>query len=104
MITILFHVTVKAEREAGWPAMLAQLTESSRTEDEGCITYQFYQQQNSPRDYVLHEQWRNGDALRAHVQRLQRVLGPAPERGLPLPVALLDYFEAYQAIPYDPVP
>ena len=44
--------------------MMQRLTNSTRAEDEGVITYVFLQQQKSPREYVLYEQWRDSAALK----------------------------------------
>lgn len=80
MIAMLFHVTVKAGREAEWREMLTRLTQSTRAEDDGCITYQYYQQSDSQREYVLFEQWRERDALLAHIARLANELGRVQAR------------------------
>jgi quinol monooxygenase YgiN len=44
MITILFRMTVKAERDAEWRALAAQLTRSTRSEDAGCVIYVYHRQ------------------------------------------------------------
>ncbi len=111
MITVLFTMTVKAGREDEWRKMLSQLHRSTYAEDDGCITYAFYRQTDDPREYVLHEQWRDADTLNAHVARLQRVLGPPPsDEAYPpthhrrrLPAAFLDLFERTEAVRYDAV-
>ena len=111
MITILFHMTVKAEREDEWRELLTHLTSATRAEDDGCLHYEYYRRLDSPREYVLYEQWRDADALAAHVARLHRVFGPPPAGGhLPapllaaggrLPSAFLDFFERTQAVRYE---
>jgi quinol monooxygenase YgiN len=111
MITVLFSMTVRAGREEEWRALLGELHRSTHAEDEGCLSYSFYRQADDPRRYVLHEQWRDADALNAHVARLQRVLGPPPrDEAYPpthhrrrLPAAFLDFFERTEAVRYEVV-
>jgi quinol monooxygenase YgiN len=111
MITVLFSMTVRTGREEAWRALLGELHRSTHAEDDGCISYAFYRQADDPRRYVLHEQWRDADALNAHVARLQRVLGPPPDdESFPpnhhrrrLPAAFLDLFERTEAVRYDVV-
>jgi hypothetical protein len=79
--------------------MMRRLTESTRAEDDGVITYVFLQQQNNPREYVLYEQWRDSAALNAHLARLRKVFGP-PREGGSIPAAILDLFETSRAVRY----
>jgi quinol monooxygenase YgiN len=111
MLTILFHMTVKPEREAECAKVINEATSSTRAEDEGCITYTFYRQSDEPRHLVLFEQWRDADALSAHIARLQRVFGP-PDEQEPypathhrsrLPKAFLALFEKTEAARYEPI-
>lgn len=102
LITVLFFMRVKAERDEEWRGMLTQAIRSTHSEDEGCISYSFYRQIGTPLQYVLHEQWRDADALNAHVARLQRLWGPPPEGGS-LPAAFFDLMEQTEAISYEVV-
>jgi quinol monooxygenase YgiN len=102
MITILFSMTVKVGREEEWRAMRADLHRSTHAEDDGCLAYTYYRRADNPREYVLFEQWRDGDALAAHLTRLQRVYGPPPSEGGRLPAAFLDLFERTEAVRYEP--
>ncbi len=70
MITVLFYMTVKAGREEEFRELAKQLTISTHAEDEGCIAYTFHQQTDTPREFVLYEQWRDEVALSAHLNRL----------------------------------
>lgn len=98
-VTILFSITAKEGKEQEAADMMRRLTESTRAEDDGVITYVFLQQQNSPREYVLFEQWRDSAALNAHLARLRRVFGP-PRDGGSIPAAILDLFETSRAVRY----
>jgi quinol monooxygenase YgiN len=99
LVTILFSITVKEGREQEAADIMQRLTASSRAEDDGCLTYVFLQQQSSPREYVLYEQWRDAASLNAHLARLRKVFGPAREGGS-IPAAILDLFETSRAVRY----
>ena len=98
-ITILFSITVKERREQEAADVIQRLTSTTRAEDQGALTYVFLQQQNSPREFVLYEQWRDSAALNAHLKRLQKVFGP-PREGGAIPAAILDLFETSRAVRY----
>jgi len=103
MITILFHVTVKPGKEREFHDCIINLTTITRAEDDGCLTYVFHQQQGVyPSKYVLYEQWRDQQALDAHVAHLQTLLGP-PLPGGRLPAAFLALCEKTQVVRYDVV-
>jgi quinol monooxygenase YgiN len=102
MLTIFFHITIKTGKEQEFDDMAKRLTEVTRAEDDGCLAYIFHQQQGSPRDYVLYEQWEDGDALSAHLAHLRELLGPAVE-GEALPASLLDMCESTHSVFYDVV-
>ena len=99
LITILFSITTRESKEQEAADMMRRLTESTRAEDDGVITYVFLQQQNNPREYVLYEQWRDSAALNAHLARLRKVFGP-PREGGSIPAAILDLFETSRAVRY----
>ena len=101
MLTILFSMTVKAGREAAWPAMLAELHRTTHAEDDGCLAYAYYRRADNPREYVLFEQWRDAAALEAHLARLRRVYGPPPAEGGRLPATFLGFFERTEAVRYE---
>jgi len=110
MITVFFHVKVNPSREAQFNAIVAELTASSR-QDDGCIEYVFHRRVGNPQEVVLYEQWRDQDALSAHVARLVRDMGPPdddprlPETDVRrrLPKALMDLFDSAEVIRYEPV-
>lgn len=110
MITILFSMTVKAEREADFRKTVEWLTRTTHAEDEGCLAYVFYRQVDHPRECVLYEQWRDAEALGAHVRRLQEHLGPpSDDEPFPpthhrrrLPASFLELLERTDAVRYVP--
>jgi len=111
MITIFFDMMIKPGLEAECANVLREATRSTRAEDVGCINYTFYRQNDEPRHIVLFEQWRDADALNAHIARLLRVLGPADDNEpyhpthhrRRLPKALLALFEKTEAARYDAI-
>jgi quinol monooxygenase YgiN len=98
-VTIMFSVTVKEGRENEAAEMFQRLARTTHAEDDGVITYVFLQQQNSPREYVLYEQWRGSAAVNAHLARLRKVWGP-PREGGSIPATILDLFETSRAVRY----
>ena len=73
MITVLFRMTVLPGREDDG----ARICQDLSREDEGCISYTMYRRSDNPRELLLFEQWRDQDALDAHLARLRKVYGPA---------------------------
>jgi antibiotic biosynthesis monooxygenase (ABM) superfamily enzyme len=74
MITILFHMTVKPERQAEFEMLTKDMMPTTRPED-GCIAYTIYRRADQSRDFGLLEQWRDADALTAHLGVLRRRFG-----------------------------
>jgi quinol monooxygenase YgiN len=111
MITIMFHMTIRAGREDELRAVVDRLTRTTIAEDDGCLAYAFYRRADDAREAVLFEQWRDVPALDAHVARLQALLGPPnDEEPFPpthyrrrLPRAFLDLFERTEAVRYQPM-
>lgn len=102
MISILFNITIKVGKEKEFYDLAVRLTEVTRTEDDGCLTYVYLRQQDNPNEYVLNEQWRDQEALDAHLAHLQALLGP-PAPGERLPRAFLDLCEKTRSVYYDVV-
>jgi len=102
VITILFHMTIKPGRVVECLEVARQLTKTTHSEDDGCVSYTFLQQASDSRRFVLFEQWRERDALDAHVRRLVRMYGP-PREGEALPATLMEMFEHSEGIAYEPI-
>jgi hypothetical protein len=77
------------------------LRRSTLAQDAGCLAYTYYRQVDSPRQYVLFEQWADVGALASHLARLQHEYGEPPV-GQRLPAAILDFFERADATRYEP--
>jgi quinol monooxygenase YgiN len=102
VITILFSMTVKPDREDDWQALLGELTRSTHAQDDGCLAYAYYRRSDDPHEYVLFEQWRDADALGAHLARLRREYCSPPASGGALPATFLDHFKRTAAVRYEP--
>ena len=109
MITIMFHMTVKAGREGECAAIAKDMMATTRVQDRGCINYTIYRRADNPRELMLYEQWQDIEALNAHVARLRQVFGP-PDDQEPypethhrrrLPKAFLALFKKTDAVRYD---
>jgi quinol monooxygenase YgiN len=97
-LTILYSMTAKEGKEQELANVIAQLLRQGKA-DDGNLAYTFLQQKSNPREYVLFEQWRDTDALRKHIARLQAVFGP-PRPGGNIPAAILDLCEKTQGVNY----
>ena len=102
MVTAFVYMTVKSGRENEWQRLVREIHRSTHTDDDGCLSFDVYRQLDAPREYVLHEQWRDADSLMGHIVRLQRVYGPPPE-GYQLPAALLELLEQVRSVSYEVV-
>ena len=89
----MVYMTIKAGREKEFSELAARITKSTREEDEGCFTFEYLQQVENPREFVLHEQWCDEAALDAHIARLRAVHGPPPLGGAGLPAVIGEFFE-----------
>lgn len=101
-INVLFRAKVKAGREDEFYRLAGEMMKSTREEDEGCINFIYHQHTSDPRDFFLYEQWRDQEALNAHLDRLVKVYGPPKEGGF-LPASLVDFWEEMQADMYNVV-
>ena len=111
MITVLFSMTIKPEREDECVKTAKEQMSITRTKDEGCTAYTFFRRGDQPNEMMLFEQWRDADSLNAHIARLQRDFGP-PDEDEPyppthhrrrLPKAFLALFEKTEAVRYEPL-
>jgi quinol monooxygenase YgiN len=78
VVTVLFRAKVKQGKESEFSGLAKRMQDVSRTED-GCITFTYQQNRKDPWDFFLYEQWRDKDAIDAHVRNLETVLGPRRE-------------------------
>tara|TARA_Y100000031_G_scaffold44717_1_gene51163 strand:+ start:390 stop:707 length:318 start_codon:yes stop_codon:yes gene_type:complete len=101
-INVLFRVKVKAGREDEFYKLAGEMGRSTRAEDEGCITFTYHRHTRDPNDFFLCEQWRDREALQAHLDRLKEVYGPVSEGDF-LPASLMDFWDVVQVDMYNVV-
>ena len=99
MITIFMYARAHKEKIEQFKALAADATPLSRA-DDGCLNYVFHQQADDPGNFVLTEQWRDREALEAHVRHLYEVYGP-PAAGQKLPKSIVDLCESIEIKRFD---
>lgn len=99
MLTFLFHLTAREGQEEAFHALAVRLTEITRSEEDGCLAYTFHRRTDNPREYVLYEQWRDAQALQAHLEHLRALYGP-PRPGESFSAAILDLCEPGEAVAF----
>ncbi len=91
-------MTAKAGREDECSKLAKELTESTNRQDAGCVYYAILRKADNPREFALHERWKDMTSLRAHLGRLRDAYGP-PAPGAPpgsLPARIAEPFEKIQ--------
>lgn len=99
MITLFMYVRVLEGRVEQFKTLAVNVTPLSRA-DDGCLNYVFHQQSDDPRNFVLTEQWRDREALDAHIRHLSEIFGP-PKAGEKLPKAVVDLCETVEIKRFD---
>jgi len=66
-IKVVAHVTAKPDTIDQTRELLMGLILPTRLE-EGCITYQLFQNENDPTDFTFIEEWTTNEALDVHLQ------------------------------------
>ena len=65
MIIVAGHILIKPEKYTdAVAAMSAMATETQK--EEGCVTYQFYEDITTPNRFVVYEIWESAETLKAH--------------------------------------
>lgn len=65
MIVVVGRVRTDAEKRADLVRIANALVTASR-QDEGCISYRFYEDTEIANDFVFIEEWESDDALQKH--------------------------------------
>ena len=100
MLTIMINVTIREGLLDNFIEMASLITRETRGKHQGCISYSFNQRIDSPREFVLHEQWESETALNNHMKKLVELIGP--ERpNTQLPEKLLSMYEKGEAVYYN---
>jgi quinol monooxygenase YgiN len=74
-LTIVAHITAKAEKIDLVQSELAKLIEITRAED-GCLQYDLHQDNENPAHFMFYENWESRELWQAHMgnQHLQDYL------------------------------
>lgn len=80
MILVVARFRPRADRVDEFVALLKDVQAASR-EDEGCLKYGYHVEIADPLQYVAVEEWRDMDALKAHLRtpHVARLIGALPE-------------------------
>ena len=65
MLLLKAHLTVDSGSRAEFLARLRDLTDASRT-DDGCLSFEFYEDALSPGSFVVLEEWQDRESLDRH--------------------------------------
>jgi quinol monooxygenase YgiN len=66
-VRVIAHIKAKPETIQATRELLTTLILPTRIE-EGCITYQLYQNEDDPTDFTFIEEWTSDEDLDAHLQ------------------------------------
>src|SRR3954447_26049574 len=67
MVIVIARFSPRPERREDLLALLAEVQEASRR-DEGCLNYGYYEDITEAGSFVAVEEWRDMDALAAHLR------------------------------------
>ena len=81
MITWTVRLRSKPDTIDQWIAVARELTETSNRMDAGCVVYICLQHLDDPQEFTWYEQWADMPTLRAHVDRINPLLGGPPRPG-----------------------
>jgi quinol monooxygenase YgiN len=66
VIIVIARARLRAELDDESVALLNEVQEASRR-DDGCLGYGYYSNAADPRSFVAVEEWRDAEALKAHL-------------------------------------
>jgi quinol monooxygenase YgiN len=66
IIRVVARIVAVPEKTDELRALLLGLVEPSRAED-GCVRYELLQNEENPVDFVMLEEWQDGEALNTHL-------------------------------------
>lgn len=99
MITIVFKMRIKEEKVEKFKSEVTKkLTDSAHTNNS--LQYDFYQNLENLREFMLHEKWESKKNWDGHLKTLINIFGEKAENSI-LPKALEEYFETTESIVYN---
>ena len=80
MVLVIARFRPRADRLEEFTALLREVQAASRA-DDGCRSYGYYAEVADPLQYVAVEEWRDMDALEAHLRtpHVARLIAALPE-------------------------
>ena len=80
MVLVVARFRPRAERLDEFVALLKEVQAASRA-DDGCLNYGYYSEVDDPLQYVAVEEWRDMDALEAHLRtpHVARLIAALPD-------------------------
>ena len=80
MVIVVARFRPRAERVDEFVALLQEVQSASRA-DDGCLNYGYYVEVGDPLQYVAVEEWRDVDALEAHLRtpHVAKLIAALPE-------------------------
>ncbi|MEA2272476.1 MAG: hypothetical protein QOI98_1184 [Solirubrobacteraceae bacterium] len=90
MVIVIARFRPRPERLDEFVAVLKDVQEASRA-DDGCLHYGYYSEVADPLNYVAVEEWRDADALDAHLRQphVARLVAALPEHSDGAPEVLV---------------
>lgn len=85
MIKVVAKHFIKEEKLSDFIDIMRVLVRETKTNDAGCMSYEFYQDISNPRTVTMIEEWESQKAVSAHLQAkhfLEAIaqIGPVYER------------------------
>ena len=80
MVLVIARFRPRADRLEEFVALLKEVQAASRA-DDGCLNYGYYSEVDDPLQYVAVEEWRDMEALEAHLRtpHVARLIAALPE-------------------------
>ena len=80
MVIVIAHFRARPDRRDEFAQLLCEVEAASR-EDDGCLNYGYYADVSDALSYVAVEEWRDMDALAAHLKQphVARLVQAVPE-------------------------
>ena len=99
MVTVVYKVLIKEGKEEQFKEIALKCEECAHSSKD-CIYYTFYRSLNNPRDFIVSYRFTSKEAQDNHIEKLQEVIGPAPNKR-DLPSKFLELVESEDVVLFD---
>lgn len=83
MVTVVYRMQTKEGKEDEFKKIALKCEECAK-ESNGCLYYSFFRSLTNPREFLVYYRFTNRKAQDAHIENLQKKIGPAEsKRDLP---------------------